>query len=73
MLRLYVGLEDPDYLVKALSEYRSGKRQNAIMAGQAKGLSDQESLIVLLLLTVVAVVTGWRCAPMSAIRPAGGP
>ena len=32
----------PDYLVKALSEYRSGKRKNAIMAGQAKGLSDQD-------------------------------
>jgi cytochrome c553 len=32
----------PDYLVKALSEYRSGKRQNAIMAGQAKALSDQD-------------------------------
>jgi cytochrome c553 len=32
----------PDYLVKALSEYRSGKRPNAIMAGQAKALSDQD-------------------------------
>lgn len=32
----------PDYLVKALSEYRSGKRKNAIMGGQAKALKDQD-------------------------------
>ena len=32
----------PEYLVKALQEYRSGKRSNAVMAGQAKGLSDAE-------------------------------
>lgn len=30
----------PDYLTKALKEYRSGKRSNAIMGGQAKDLSD---------------------------------
>ena len=32
----------PDYLVKALAEYRSGKRKNAIMGAQAKGLSDKD-------------------------------
>ena len=32
----------PDYLSKALHEYKTGKRKNAIMAGQAQGLSDQE-------------------------------
>ena len=32
----------PDYLSKALHEYKSGKRKNAIMAGQAQGLSDQD-------------------------------
>jgi cytochrome c553 len=32
----------PDYLQKALGEYRSGKRKNAIMGGQAKALSDQD-------------------------------
>lgn len=32
----------PDYLTKALQEYRSGKRKNAIMAGQAQGLSDKD-------------------------------
>jgi cytochrome c553 len=32
----------PDYLAKALHEYRSGKRKNAIMAGQAQALKDQD-------------------------------
>jgi cytochrome c553 len=32
----------PDYLSKALHEYRSGKRSNAVMGGQAKGLTDTE-------------------------------
>ena len=31
-----------DYLLKALKEYKSGKRNNAIMAGQAQGLSEAE-------------------------------
>lgn len=31
-----------DYLVKALSDYRSGKRTNAIMAGFATQLSNQD-------------------------------
>lgn len=32
----------PDYLTKALTDYRSGKRKNPIMMGQAQGLTDQE-------------------------------
>jgi cytochrome c553 len=32
----------PDYLSNALHEYRSGKRSNAVMGGQAKGLTDTE-------------------------------
>ena len=32
----------PDYLSKALHEYKSGKRKNAIMGGQAANLSDQD-------------------------------
>jgi cytochrome c553 len=32
----------PDYLAKALHDYKSGKRTNPIMAGQAQGLSEQE-------------------------------
>lgn len=31
-----------DYLSKALHDYKSGKRKNPIMMGQAQGLSDQE-------------------------------
>jgi len=34
--------QHPDYLAKTLREYRSGKRKNAIMAGFAAGLSDQD-------------------------------
>jgi cytochrome c553 len=32
----------PDYLVKALSDYKSGKRQNPIMKGFASTLSKQD-------------------------------
>lgn len=31
-----------DYLVKALEDYKTGKRKNAIMAGFAAGLSKQD-------------------------------
>ncbi len=31
-----------DYLVKALEDYKSGARQNAIMAGFAASLSDED-------------------------------
>ena len=32
----------PDYLAKALRDYKSGARKNAIMAGMAAGLSDKD-------------------------------
>jgi cytochrome c553 len=32
----------PDYLSKALHEYKSGKRKNPIMGAQAKDLSEQD-------------------------------
>jgi cytochrome c553 len=32
----------PDYLSKTLHDYKSGKRKNAIMAGQAQMLSDKD-------------------------------
>lgn len=32
----------PEYLSKVLHDYKSGKRSNPIMAGQAQGLSDQD-------------------------------
>lgn len=34
--------QHPDYLVQALKAYKNGKRQNAIMAGFAAALSDQD-------------------------------
>lgn len=34
--------QHPEYLVKALQDYRSGARPNAIMAGFAGTLSDQD-------------------------------
>ncbi len=33
-----------DYLYQALKDYRSGKRKNPIMAGQAQNLSDTDML-----------------------------
>ncbi len=32
----------PDYLAKALRDYKSGARNNGIMSGFAKGLSDKD-------------------------------
>jgi cytochrome c553 len=34
--------QHPEYLIKQLQEYKSGKRQNAIMAGFAASLSDED-------------------------------
>jgi cytochrome c553 len=32
----------PDYLAKALHDYKAGRRQNAIMQGMVAALSDQD-------------------------------
>ena len=32
----------PDYLARALADYKSGARKNALMNGQAEGLSAQD-------------------------------
>jgi len=32
----------PDYMAKALRDYKSGKRKNAIMAGMAAGLTQKD-------------------------------
>ena len=32
----------PEYLAKALHDYKSGARKNAVMAGFAQGLSDED-------------------------------
>jgi cytochrome c553 len=37
-----LGGQYPDYLAKALRDYKSGQRKNAIMAGFAQGLSKQD-------------------------------
>ena len=37
-----LGGQYPDYLAKALRDYKSGDRKNAIMAGFAKPLSKQD-------------------------------
>ncbi len=34
--------QHPEYLIKQLKEYKSGKRQNAVMAGFAAGLSEDD-------------------------------
>lgn len=34
--------QHPDYLVQALLAYKRGKRQNAVMAGFAAGLGEQD-------------------------------
>lgn len=34
--------QHPEYLAKALHDYKSGKRKNAIMAGFAGALSDED-------------------------------
>lgn len=36
--------QHPEYLIKQLREYKSGRRANAIMAGFAAGLSDQDMI-----------------------------
>jgi cytochrome c553 len=37
-----LGGQHYDYLVRALTDYKTGTRKNAIMAGQAQGLSQKE-------------------------------
>lgn len=37
-----IGGQYPDYLAKALRDYKSGQRKNAIMAGFAQALSRQD-------------------------------
>ena len=37
-----IGGQYPDYLAKALRDYKSGQRKNPIMAGFAQALSKQE-------------------------------
>ena len=34
--------QHPDFLVRALTDYKTGSRKNAVMAGQAQGLSKAD-------------------------------
>jgi cytochrome c553 len=38
----YLGGQHYDYLVRALNDYKTGTRKNAIMAGQAQQLSQKD-------------------------------
>jgi cytochrome c553 len=38
--------QNPAYLVKALKDYRSGKRENEVMSMMAKNLSDEDIALV---------------------------
>jgi len=38
--------QNPSYLVKALKDYRSGKRENEVMSMMAKNLSDEDMALV---------------------------
>jgi len=37
-----LGGQYPDYITRALKDYKSGERKNAIMSGFAAGLSEQD-------------------------------
>jgi cytochrome c553 len=37
-----IGGQHRDYLAKALRDYKSGARKNAIMAGMAQGLTEKD-------------------------------
>lgn len=47
--------QNPAYLVKALNEYRSGKRAHEVMAMMAKNLSDQDIALVASYFSSIAV------------------
>lgn len=51
--------QHPEYLVKQLQEFKSGKRANAIMTGMAAALSDQDMLNVAYWLNTKAAKPGF--------------
>jgi cytochrome c553 len=51
-----------DYLVRALSDYQSGARNNAIMNGFAAGLSEQD----------MKDVAAWFASQSGLVTPSGG-
>jgi cytochrome c553 len=51
--------QHPEYLVKQLQEFKSGKRNNAIMTGFASALSDQDMKNIAYWLTSKQAKTGF--------------
>lgn len=51
--------QHPEYLIKQLKEYKSGKRQNAIMAGFAAGLSEDDKRDIAYWLASQPATTGF--------------
>jgi len=47
--------QNPAYLVKALKDYRSGKRENEVMSMMAKNLSDEDINLVASYFSSIAV------------------
>lgn len=47
--------QNPAYLVKALKDYRSGKRENEVMSMMAKNLSDEDIALVAAYFSNIAI------------------
>jgi cytochrome c553 len=47
--------QNPAYLVKALKDYRSGKRENEVMSMMAKNLSDDDISLVASYFSSIAI------------------
>lgn len=55
-----LGGQYPDYLAKALRDYKSGQRKNAIMAGFAQALSKQDIENLAAYYSGQAPVVSWK-------------
>lgn len=55
-----LGGQYPDYLAKALKDYKSGQRRNAIMAGFAQALSKQDIENLAAYYSAQPAVVSWK-------------
>jgi cytochrome c553 len=55
-----LGGQYPDYLAKALKDYKSGQRKNAIMAGFAQALSKQDIENLAAYYSAQPAVVAWK-------------
>jgi cytochrome c553 len=55
-----LGGQYPDYLAKALRDYKSGQRKNAIMAGFAQALTKQDIENLAAYYAAQAAVISWK-------------